>query len=260
MELPIYQVDAFTQTMFSGNPAAVCPLQEWLDDSTLQNIASENNLSETAYLIKRRSGHYDLRWFTPGGEVDLCGHATLASAFIIFSELESHIDKIVFNSKSGELLVRRNEDLIILNFPSRKPVPVSEVPQLLIEGLKKSPKEVYKARDYMVVYDDPEVVKAIEPDFGKLKELGTKVIITAKGKDVDFVSRFFAPSLGVNEDPVTGSAHCTLVPYWHEELNQNTFVAKQLSQRGGLLHCTYLDERVELAGNAVLYLRGAINV
>jgi PhzF family phenazine biosynthesis protein len=264
MELPIYQVDAFTSRMFGGNPAAIVPLEgSWLPDQTLQSIAAENNLAETAYII-RRGGRYDLRWFTPAREIDLCGHATLASAFVIFRHLQRELEKAVFDTKSGELVVTRVGDsgLLSMDFPSRPPEPCA-VDSRLKQALGGKPRHVLAARDYLVVYDSEEEIRALDPDFRELKKMDRfAVIVTAPGKSVDFVSRFFAPAAGIDEDPVTGSAHCTLIPYWAEKLGKTEMSALQVSPRIGELQCTLQPggQRVGIAGHAVEYLRGSIFV
>ena len=259
MKLPIYQVDAFTSKLFGGNPAAVCPLEYWLEESVMQSIAAENNLAETAFFVKKEN-FYELRWFTPEAEVDLCGHATLASAFVIFNVLKSGGDKITFQTKSGTLEVTRRDDLLVMNFPSRKPVE-TEIPECLIEAIGKEPKEVLQSRDLLLVYETEEDVLSLQPDFGLLKKINWfGFITTAKGNNTDFVSRFFAPKEGINEDPVTGSSHSTLIPFWAERLGKNELLAHQISKRGGELFCKLLGDRVEIAGNAVLYLTGTIDI
>lgn len=258
MRIPIYQIDTFTNEKFKGNPAAVCPLEKWIEDDLMQNIASENNLSETAFFV-RDDNEYKLRWFTPKGEIDLCGHATLAAAYVIFTYLDKSIMKVKFNTISGVLEVVKEGNLLTMIFPSRAGEKC-EVPEELIKGLGKKPKEVYKSRDYMAVFESEEDILNLQLNIEELKKLDSFVIATAKGKDADFVSRFFAPNAGVNEDPVTGSAHCTLVPYWKKILNKNEFIAFQLSERGGKLYCADLDEMVKMAGEAVAYLEGYIYV
>ncbi|MEH7346342.1 PhzF family phenazine biosynthesis protein [Bacillus sp. JJ1532] len=259
MRIPIYQVDAFTNEQFKGNPAAVCPLNEWIEDNLMQKIAAENNLSETAFFVKK-DDVYELRWFTPIGEIDLCGHATLASAYVICTYLDENLKNVKFHTKSGLLEVSRDGGLFTLSFPSREGEKC-DTPEELIKGLGKEPKEVYKARDYLAVFDTEQDILGLELNMDELKKLdGFGVIVTAKGKEVDFVSRFFAPKAGIDEDPVTGSAHCTLVPYWKNKLNKNEFVALQLSERGGKLYCTDLGETVKMSGEAVSYLEGYINV
>ncbi len=257
-KIPIFQVDAFTDRLFSGNPAAVCPLPEWLEDSLLQAIARENNLSETAFFVHLKDNEFQIRWFTPATEVDLCGHATLASAFVVFRCLDSSLEEILFHSRSGPLKVRRDGDLIAMDFPSRPPS-ACKVPQELIEALGREPQEVLSADDYLVVFAEEDEVRALRPDIQRLRNLDLRgVIVTARGREVDFVSRFFAPKVGVDEDPVTGSAHCVLTPYWASKLNKNTLVAHQLSARGGALFCKDMQDRVIISGRAVLYMEGNI--
>jgi PhzF family phenazine biosynthesis protein len=258
MKIPIYQIDAFTNSVFSGNPAAVCPLNEWLEDRSLQLIAAENNLSETAFFVKQKNC-YELRWFTPTMEVDLCGHATLASAFVIFNHLDSSLNEISFKTtKAGTLIVKRENDLIAMDFPSRKAQPC-KTSNVLIQAFRITPSEVLLARDYLVVFESEEQIKLLKPDMNRIMLLDSLgVIVTAPGKKSDFVSRFFAPKAGIPEDPVTGSAHSTLIPYWSERLNKKSTHAFQFSQRGGELFCEDLGERVKIAGKAVSYLEGAI--
>ncbi|HWC60836.1 MAG TPA: PhzF family phenazine biosynthesis protein [Verrucomicrobiae bacterium] len=258
MKLQYFEVDAFASKLFQGNPAGVCPLNRWLDDAWLQNIAAENNLAETAFFIPR-GDDYDLRWFTPTLEMDLCGHATLASAFILFSELGRKGDSVKFHSKSGPLVVLQRGDILTLDFPSRPPKAVS-VPEPLIRGLGRKPVRVLKARDYFALYETAEDVRSLQPDIALLGTLDEKVIVTAPGVDCDFVSRFFAPTAGVPEDPVTGSAHCTLIPYWSERLGKKKMFARQLSKRGGELFCELAGDRVLIGGKAVLYSRGQIEI
>jgi predicted PhzF superfamily epimerase YddE/YHI9 len=257
MRIPYYHVDAFTGLPFAGNPAGVCLLETWLPDETMLNIAAENNLSETAFLVEAQD-HYDLRWFTPVTEVDLCGHATLASAHVVFHHL-GHADPIVrFESKSGTLPVAREGEVLVLDFPAR-PGERCNTPPALREGLGSEPVEVYRARDYMAVFAAQADVEALEPDMDLLRQvvcLG--VIATAPGDEVDFVSRFFAPSVGIPEDPVTGSAHCTLIPYWSERLGKQVLHARQVSARGGELTCQDAGERVRIGGQAATYLVGEI--
>ena len=257
MRTPIYQVDAFTGQLFAGNPAAVCPLDSWLPDDRMQAIAAENNLAETAFFV-RTGNRYHLRWFTPKVEVDLCGHATLASAFIVFRYLEPESQCVAFDTRSGELLVRREGEMLSMDFPARKPEPVP-VSAKLIVGLGKTPFEVLASRDYLALYASEEEVRGLQPDMTTLAAVDRfAVIATAPGRDCDFVSRFFAPAQGVPEDPVTGSAHCTLVPYWAERLGKTKLHARQVSARGGELFCELAGDRVILRGRAVLYLEGAI--
>lgn len=261
MTIPIYQADAFTDKLFGGNPAAICPLTEWLPDATMQKIAAENNLAETAYFVKQDDG-YGLRWFTPELEIDLCGHATLASAHILYSELGYTGNAINFyTQKAGKLVVSKNDDKYTLDFPSRPPQP-AEAPAELIEALGGiTPVEVLKSRDYMVVYANEDDVRNMEPDFNLLAKVDTLgVIVTAKSHEVDFVSRFFAPLAGINEDPVTGSAHCNLIPYWAHKLNKNELHTYQVSARKGELWCQNNGDRVLMSGKAITYLKGEIYV
>lgn len=255
MQLPIYTVDAFTGKIFSGNPAAICPLQQWLPAEIMQQLATENNLSETAFFVKEND-QYHIRWFTPEYEIDLCGHATLASAFVLFNYLDHKEDTIHFTCKSGLLEVKKKADLIELNFPSRMPLPV-KIPEKLFQGFNMSPVLALKSRDYFFVYDKEEDVKNIVPDFIILNQFDCiGIIVTAKGNEVDFVSRFFVPNSVIGEDPVTGSSHCSLIPYWSRELGKEVLTAKQLSKRGGDLLCAFKGDRVTMAGNAVLYMKG----
>lgn len=257
MKIPCYQVDAFASAVFRGNPAAVCPLAAWLPDATLQNIAAENNLSETAFTVPR-GDEFELRWFTPTLEMDLCGHATLAAAFVLFMEQKISSDAIRFHSRSGILTVTRDNDILTLDFPARPPQPIA-VPETLANGLGARPASTLRSRDYLAVFDSAETVQALTPDFATLKSLDCLgIIVTAPGADYDFVSRFFAPAAGVDEDPVTGSAHCTLIPYWAQRLGKNKFCARQISRRGGELFCELAGDRVRIGGKAVLYLRGEI--
>jgi predicted PhzF superfamily epimerase YddE/YHI9 len=257
MKIPCYIVDAFTGEVFRGNPAAVCPLPSWLPDATLQNIAAENNLSETAFIVPRRN-EFELRWFTPTVEMDLCGHATLAAAFVLFTEQQFSGNEIRFHSRSGILTVVRGGEILMLDFPSRPPQPCG-IPDTLVRGLGCQPKQVFKSRDYLAMFDTVEEVRSLKPDFAALKTLDCLgIIVTARGDDCDFVSRFFAPAAGVDEDPVTGSAHCTLIPYWVQRLGKNKLFARQISRRGGELFCELAGDRVHIGGKAVLYLRGEI--
>jgi predicted PhzF superfamily epimerase YddE/YHI9 len=257
MEIPIYQVDAFTGVVFRGNPAAVCPLEEWLPDETLQAIAAENNLSETAYFVPTGE-RFALRWFTPGCEVDLCGHATLASAYVLFRELGVTSNTVRFDTKSGELVVRRDGERFVMDFPSRPPGPVEADPNLR-PAMGGEPIEILAARDYVLTYKSEAEVRALAPNMEALARIDRFAFIaTARGEDCDFVSRFFAPAKGVPEDPVTGSAHCTLTPYWAAKLGKTTLKARQISKRGGELFCRLAGDRVEMAGSATLFLRGRI--
>lgn len=259
MKIPFYQVDAFSRKIFGGNPAAVCLLESWLDSDMLQSIAAENNLSETAFLVPKSKGRYDLRWFTPTVEIDLCGHATLASAFVIFSFLDTTLSSVVFETASGLLSVAKSGELLSMDFPARKPK-LTEVAPILSLVLGAEPLEVLKSRDLLVVFKDESIIKGMNPDFDKLKEIRDTfaIIVTARGEKSDFVSRFFAPNAGIPEDPVTGSAHCTLIPYWSDRLKKNHLHAFQLSKRGGELFCENLGERVRISGHAVLYAKGEL--
>lgn len=259
----LYQVDAFTDTLFGGNPAAVIPLSHWIDVELMQRIAAENNLSETVFFAEcdRPDADYEIRWFTPVQEVNLCGHATLASAFILFNKLGYSKQSIRFHCISGILTVSRKDDMIQMDFPAWKPGPVKEEFADLIQALGDIPVTgIFKHRDILVELANEELVKSCEPDFNLLKKTGEKVIITAKGDKVDFVSRFFAPAAGIDEDPVTGSAHSQLIPFWAEKLGKTSLHAKQLSQRGGELWCEYLGERVMMAGKCVFYMKGEIEL
>ena len=261
MLFPIYTVDAFTDHIFGGNPAAVCPLETWLPDAIMQQLATENNLSETAFFVKREDGSYDIRWFTPEFEIDLAGHPTLATAFVIFTELGFDGDTIVFHTvKSGDLAVTKKDDLLEMNFPARMPVEC-ETPEALLKGLSLKPATILRSRDYFVVYDTEEEIADTVPDFNWLNKLDTiGVIITAKGNTADFVSRFFVPNSVIGEDPVTGSAHATLIPYWAQTLSKTSLSATQLSKRQGHLWCQSLGDRVTIAGKAVLYMKGQYRI
>lgn len=259
LAIPIFQVDAFSGRVFAGNPAAVCPLEAWLPDATMQSIAAENNLAETAFFVPE-NGHFHLRWFTPACEVDLCGHATLASAHVLFEEIGYQGDRIRFDTKSGELTVKRDGGRLAMNFPARPPEPV-QPDAALLPALGGNPIEVLAARDYFVVYTSEEDVKALKPDMQGLSRIDRfATIVTAPGHDCDFVSRFFAPAKGISEDPVTGSAHCTLIPYWAKRLRKAKLHARQISRRGGELFCELLGDRVEISGYAALFLKGEIRV
>ena len=259
MNIVMYQIDAFTRKRFSGNPAAVCVLDHWLTDSVLQNIAFENNLSETAFIVKTDTG-YDLRWFTPSCEVDLCGHATLASAYVVFKCINTHAQSVSFSTLSGTLVVKIDDNQkLSMQFPSRAPVPV-ETNELIEKSFGVKPLQVYKSRDLMVLFDSEKTVKNLSPDFAVLSQIKDclGVIATAKGDTVDFVSRFFAPNAGVPEDPVTGSAHCTLTPFWANTLNKKLLHAQQVSTRGGELFCEDKGEQVIISGYATLFFKGTI--
>ena len=258
MEIPIFQVDAFTGTLFKGNPAAVCPLDTWLDDETLQNIGLENNLSETAFII-RKNDVYEIRWFTPTIEVDLCGHATLASGFVIMNILQPGLNEVrLFSPRSGDLRVTKDRQKFTLDFPATPGKPI-DTPELMIQALGKAPLETFESDDYLAVFTSEKDILEMSPDFALLKKLDQRgVIVTAEGENSDFISRFFAPNAGVDEDPVTGSAHCTLTPYWKNRLNKSKLHALQLSQRGGELFCEDKNDRILISGEAVLYLQGTI--
>jgi predicted PhzF superfamily epimerase YddE/YHI9 len=282
MRIPYFQVNAFTTSPFGGNPAGVCPLEDWLPAPLLQQIAAENNLSETAFFVRVRpdipageSGTkvseataegrgepdgFELRWFTPTVEVDLCGHATLASAHVIFNELRHPSASLGFQTRSGRLGVARRGASLELDFPSRPPVACA-APERLIRALGAVPREVLKSRDYLALFDSPSQVAALRPDMDQLSQVDSLgVIATAPGGGVDFVSRFFAPRAGVPEDPVTGSAHCTLIPFWSGRLGKTELAARQISRRGGELRCRLAGERVGIAGEAVVYCRGELEV
>jgi PhzF family phenazine biosynthesis protein len=257
MKLPVYKVDAFTNRLFGGNPAAVCPLEHWLSDGLMQSLANENNLAETVFFVKN-NGRYDIRWFTPATEVKLCGHATLASAHIMFTELGYTNDVIEFNSLSGILKVKRLEDRKIqLDFPANPPEATYDIPDGLFEGLGIHNASVFKSFDYMVVLPTQKDIEALSPDFKRVAKIKSRgVIATAPGDDADFVSRCFFPQSGIDEDPVTGSAHTITVPYWAAQLGKTKLKAIQLSKRQGYLDCELLGDRVFMSGNAVTYLKG----
>jgi len=259
LTIPIYQVDAFSDKLFGGNPAAICPLKEWLPAPQMQKIAAENNLAETAFFIPQGKD-FELRWFTPESEVDLCGHATLATAHILFTQLNFEGDAIHFHTlKAGTLTVSRKGDLYTLDFPSRAPQNC-EVPEGLIEALGgKKPLEILRSRDYFIVYESEADVLALEPNFAALSRIESLgFVVTAPGENSDFVSRFFAPSAGIDEDPVTGSSHCNLIPYWADRLGKFKLHAYQVSARRGELWCEHRGDRVLMSGKAVTYLIGAI--
>jgi PhzF family phenazine biosynthesis protein len=258
--MKIYQVDAFNNEVFKGNPAAVIPLKSWISNELMQNIAEENNLSETVFFVENNDC-FEIKWFTPTCEIDLCGHATLAAAHIIFSELKYSKKELKFNSKSGFLTVTKKDDWYILNFPSEN-INKVKYPEKLSNALGASILEVFEGKwKLVVVLENEEIIKNLEPNFGLLSELTWNgIIVTAKGEKVDFVSRFFAPKIGINEDPVTGSAHTLLIPYWSEKLDKKNLTALQLSKRIGILNCTYLNERVEMSGQAKTYLKGKLTI
>lgn len=266
MKIPYFQVDAFASKAFEGNPAGVCLLDHWLPDTVLQAIAAENNLSETAFLVSGQEG-YELRWFTPEVEVDLCGHGTLASAHIIFENFEPDAQRLEFATQSGLLSVRRGDGTLFLNFPARKPARVEPMPELK-EAFGAKPSQVWRsqdsgARDLVAVFEDQSAIESLLPDMNLIREIGAPVVIaTAIGRDVDFVSRCFAPQLGVPEDPVTGSAHCSLIPYWADRLGKSNMTARQLSRRGGELKCELQagGMRVLIGGTAVTYMAGELSL
>lgn len=256
MKLTLYQVDAFTNKLFGGNPAAVVPLEKWIDDELMQQLAMENNLAETVFFVPREDEFY-IRWFTPVLEINLCGHATLASSYVLYNFLGYNKPAIIFNSKSGKLVVEKKGNSLLMDFPSWKPEKADVYPDNLQEALGvKEIVAVYKYRDLLVELNTEEDVKNAKPDFTALKNMGEKVIITAPGKKYDFVSRFFAPVAGVDEDPVTGSAHSQLIPFWSEKLNKSVMQAKQLSQRGGEIYCEQKGDRVIMGGECVFYMKG----
>ncbi len=260
MKLPIYQADAFASSLFKGNPAAVVPLQEWLPDELMQQIAMENNLSETAFFISE-GDRFHIRWFTPKSEVRLCGHATLATAHVLFNELNFQGDLLKFNSLSGILTVKKVRDKLQLNFPADFALEVEPI-ETFTKAFGAKPLQTFKGRtDYMLLFDSEETIQNLQPNIQLLLSTNARgVIATAKGNEVDFVSRFFAPAVGVNEDPVTGSAHTTLIPFWANKLVKTELTALQLSARGGQLWCTLSGDRVFIAGKAVTYLRGEIEI
>ena len=259
MKLRQYQVDAFATRAFEGNPAAVCPLERWLDDGLLQAIAAENNLSETAFFVPSDDG-FHLRWFTPTSEVDLCGHATLAAAHVLFAHLGHPGQAITFATRSGPLTVKRTDNRLEMDFPARPPTRCA-APGSLVKALGQRPLEAWCADDYLAVFDDEATVRALTPDFSLLATLDLRgVIVTAPGHSADFVSRFFAPRLGIPEDPVTGSAHCTLGPYWTDRLGKRVLCARQVSRRGGDLVCEAKADRVLLSGSAVTFMEGEITL
>lgn len=259
MDIKFYQVDAFTGDIFKGNPAGVCPLAEELPDETMQNIAAENNLSETAFVFSKE-GRLHIRWFTPACEVDLCGHATLASAHVLFHH-EGFTGKILeFQSKSGPLRVTNKGDIMEMDFPAADFQPCEADP-FIEKALGKKPMETYSSADMLAVFESEDDIAGFEPDFRDMAMIDTRcLIVTAKGRSCDFVSRVFAPKVGIDEDPVTGSAHCLLTPYWHEKTGKTSMTARQISKRGGLLFCTMDADRIKIAGKAVTYMEGVITL
>jgi len=259
MKLQLFQIDAFTDKVFGGNPAAVCPLEKWLKPELHQKIAAENNLPETAFFVKNSYG-FDIRWFTPEMEINLCGHATLASAHVLFNYLGYNKNQIIFDSKSGTLKVTKKGEMLCLDFPANKPEKIS-LSAKLEEALGAKPVEVYKSRDILAIFDNEKEIENINPNFELLKQIDCMgVIVSAKGENCDFVSRFFAPAVGINEDPVTGSAHTTLVPYWAEKLEKKKLHAFQISKRRGELFCEIMGRRVLISGKSATYLIGEINI
>ncbi|MDP4179268.1 MAG: PhzF family phenazine biosynthesis protein [Bacillota bacterium] len=256
-----YVVNAFTDEIFKGNPAGICILNEWISDSTMQNIAAENNLSETAFAVKN-GDNYDLRWFTPKSEIDLCGHATLATSYVISNYIDIGIQNMIFNTASGVLNVKRRGDLYDMDLPLREPKKVELSKEIITQTIGVEPVEIYLSRDLFVVLETEKQVKDLSPDFSKMIKLekGSGVIVTAKGTDVDFVCRCFYPKFGVNEDPVTGSAFSNLIPFWSKRLNKDVMISRQLSERGGTLYCKIARDRVEVSGKASLYMIGDIYI
>lgn len=260
MKLAIYQIDAFADKLFTGNPAAVIPLEKWIDDYLMQQIAMENNLAETVFFVPKEDD-FEIRWFTPALEINLCGHATLASAFVLYTILDYNKPSVIFHSKSGPLVVRLDGDLLKMDFPSWKPERITEYPDELLESLgNPEVAGVFKNREYIVELKNEDAVISCSPDFSLMKKLDKMVIITAPGKEVDFVSRFFAPTAGIDEDPVTGSAHSQLIPFWSEKLGKEKMQAKQLSKRGGELYCKQKGDRVIIGGKCVYYMKGEIEI
>lgn len=252
-----YIVDAFTDQVFGGNPAAVCVLEDWLTEELMIKIARENNLSETAF-IKKEGKDYQLRWFTPKEEIALCGHATLASAFVIMNKIDTNCDKVIFHTLSGMLTVIKNHDLYEMDFPIYELKPI-QITDTIIDAIGCVPIEAYLGRDLLCVFDDEQTVRNLTPNMEKLKNIdGLLLQVTALGKDVDCVSRSFAPKLDVLEDPVCGSGHCHIVPYWANKLNKNEINAYQASKRGGMLYCKMCGNRIKISGHAVLYAEAEI--
>ncbi|NEM98586.1 PhzF family phenazine biosynthesis protein [Pontibacter burrus] len=260
-KIKLYQIDAFTDKVFGGNPAAVCVLDAWLDDATMQNIGAENNLAETAFVVKAGDG-YEIRWFTPTVEVDLCGHATLAAAYVLFNYYNHQSETInLISPRSGLLRVQRRGDTLTLDFPTDV-CEAAETPEALVQAFGKAPQETYKGKtDYLLIYSSEEEVAGFNPDTNLVNSVAARgVIVSAPGRQVDFVSRFFCPQVGIVEDPVTGSAHTTLIPYWSKRLGKQVMTAKQLSKRQGSLGCQYIGDRVKITGKAVTYLTGEIEI
>jgi len=259
VKINVYQVDAFANKAFEGNPAAICPLQEWLPEQTMQALAAENNLSETAFFVPEDDG-FALRWFTPATEVDLCGHATLAAAYVLFEELAYQGDEIRFSTKSGALSVMRDGDSLTMDFPAQPPLPF-ELPMQLAEAFAATPEDCLKFADIIAVFSSEELLRTADPDMLLLAQLDCRgIIITAESKEYDFVARWFGPRTGIKEDPVTGSAFTQLVPYWANRLGKTKFRAKQISARGGEVTCELVGDRVLISGKAVLFMRGVIEI
>ena len=259
MEITLYHIDAFASKLFEGNPAAVCPLDAWLPDEIMQSIAAENNLSETAFFVLKGNG-YHIRWFTPASEVDLCGHATLATAYVLFNILGYKKDKIEFESKSGILAVTKSDEWLVMDFPAQPPVSC-DIPKEIIKAFDITPIECLKSEDFLVVFERESDIESANPDFEQLKKLDLRgVIITAKSTRYDFVARFFAPKYGIPEDPVTGSAYTQLAPYWASIIGSKRLSVKQVSSRGGELTCEIIDDRVLISGKATKYLEGKIKL
>ncbi len=259
MKLKLYQIDAFAKNTFEGNPAAVCPLDNWIDESIMQKIANENNLSETAFFVKDKNQFY-IRWFTPSKEVDMCGHATLASAYVIFDILNYQESEIVFNSKSGILKVSKENDRFKMNFPIQE-IEKCNIPDNILKAFETKPIECYKSMDYLLIFEEEENIINASPNLELLKDIDARgVIITSQSKEYDFINRFFAPKYGIDEDPVTGSAFTQLVPYWNRVLKKDNFKAKQVSKRAGEVFCRIENNRVEISGYAIKYLEGVIEV
>ncbi len=260
-KIKVYQIDAFTEKVFGGNPAAVCVLDQWLEADKMQQIAAENNLAETAFVVAKGSD-FEIRWFTPTTEVDLCGHATLATAYVLFKYYNYPADKInLFSPRSGALAVTKQADELTLDFPIDTYSQI-EIPQVLVDATGKKPLEAFRGKtDFVLIYPAQEDIEQMHPDLGLIESVGGRgVIVSAPGADVDFVSRFFAPQVGISEDPVTGSAHTTLTPIWSQKLGKTKLTAKQLSKRIGNLTCELIGDRVHITGKAVTYLTGEIEV
>ena len=261
MKLTLYQIDAFANKLFAGNPAAVVPLKKWIDDELMQKLAMENNLAETVFFVpsKNKEADFDIRWFTPTREINLCGHATLASAYVIFEILKLKKKKVVFDSQSGFLTVTKRKGVLEMDFPSWPPERITDYPDTLLHSIGNPEiAGVYKNREYIVELMNEDAVKNCNPDFSLMRKVDKMIIITAPGKEVDFVSRFFAPTSGIDEDPVTGSAHSQLIPFWYEKSGKVKMKAKQLSARGGDLYCEFKGDRVIIGGQCVFYMKGEI--